>query len=49
MRYELKIDYPCGYKFVLIVNSWHLIYTKDSEQEYRLCPIHGKNCKGVKK
>ena len=42
-----KIQYPCGYIFEFKATSIHLSFDR-RDMEFKLCPMHGKDCKKVK-
>jgi hypothetical protein len=48
MIYEVKIKFPCGYEFYLYVKSIFIRYDNSQGDGYKICPIHGYECKSVK-
>lgn len=46
-RARINIEFPCGYKFNMEVghSPFDIFYNFNfSDEEFRECPLHGKNC-----
>lgn len=46
----IEVKFPCGYKYKSYLRCLGISLEHDSDlNELPECPLHGKNCKGVKK
>ena len=45
MKLDLKIEFPCGYKYEVRAKAWHI---DAGETILTECPLHGKKCRRKK-
>jgi len=41
---EIRVRYPCGFEFYMNVNVGLLGSFSIDEDDWKVCPMHGKSC-----